>query len=297
MIMVATAAKAQVSVCDVNSDGSVNSADVVAIYNKIITGEDPQAPMPSITKTFYYNGVPFTFVAVEGGTYLMGASRKDNSSNMSDNPQHEVSVNSFYIGQTEVTQAQWKALMGETSTSKCRFQGDNLPVEYVTHQEALVFCLAMNLAFYGKLPEGKIFRLAYNAEWEYAARGGRMSKGCIYSGSDTMEDVAWCDANSENKTHPVATKAPNELGIYDMSGNVAEWCMDYYDYSYYKVSPKENPTGPEKPLFENDYVIRGGNYQTSEYQGDLKVCRHDGMYQPLSANFVGLRLVIGDSFQ
>ena len=170
----------------------------------------------SVTKsnnlTFTVNGVKFEMVPVEGGSFSM----YDPFEGKTDN----VTLNSYYIGQTEVTQALWKAVMGD---NKSTFVGDNLPVENVSWYDCGEFVEKLN-----KLT-GKTFRLLSWAEWEFAARGGKKSKGYKYAGGNDLDKVAWHPGNSEDKPHPVATKAANELGIYDMMGNVHEWCSNYDD--------------------------------------------------------------------
>jgi formylglycine-generating enzyme required for sulfatase activity len=180
-------------------------------------------------------------VLVEGGTFNMG--NKDFPS------PHKVTLSSFSIGKYEVTQEQWEAIMGYNYS---RFKDcKNCPVENVSWDEAQKFILKLNDA------TGKKYRLPTEAEWEYAARGGNKSKGYLFSGSNTLDDVAWYEENNGKKTHPVGTKTPNELGIHDMSGNVWEWCSDWYgDYS---SLPQTNPKGPSYPR-RPDYperVVRG----------------------------------------
>ncbi len=181
-------------------------------------------------------GVTFEMVPVEGGTFTMGAADDDNYAFNWEKPAHEVTLSSYYIGKTEVTQALWKAVMGSNPS---RFKGDNLPVEQVSWDDCQKFIRRINAA------TGKQFRLPTEAEWEYAARGGNQSKGYKYSGSNNLDKVAWYGEDWETgSTHPVGKKQPNELGLYDMSGNVWEWCADWYgDYS---SEAQTNPTGPRE---------------------------------------------------
>jgi len=159
-------------------------------------------------------------VSVKGGTFTMGASIEQGSDAWDvEYPPHRVKVSSYQIGKYEVTQAQWKAVMGNNPSY---FKGDNLPVETISWNDCQTFIRKLN-----KLT-GIRFRLPTEAEWEYAARGGNQSGGCKYAGSNDLGRIAWYKDNSGSRTHPVGSKAPNELGLYDMSGNVAEWCQDWY---------------------------------------------------------------------
>ena len=198
-------------------------------------------------KTFYANGVPFEMVEVRGGTFRMGATSEQGSyAGNDEKPVHSVTLSSYYIGKTEVTQALWKAVMGSNPSY---FKGDNLPVESVSWYDCQEFIHKLNSL------TGQNFRLPTEAEWEFACRGGNNSRGYMYSGSYNIKNVAWYDQNSGSKTHPVATKLPNELGIYDMSGNVWEWCSDWYgDYSY---GAQTNPKGPYDG---SSRVFRGGSW-------------------------------------
>ena len=189
----------------------------------------------------------FDMVYVKGGSFAMGATAEQGSDAQSDEkPTHSVTVSDFYIGKYEVTQAQWEAIMG---TNPSNWKGDNLPVENVSWNDIQKFIKKLNAQ------TGKKFRLPTEAEWEYAARGGNQSKGYKYSGSNNISEVAWYDGNSRSKTHPVGQKAPNELGIYDMSGNVWEWCQDWY--GSYSSSSQANPTGPSSGSIR---VLRGGSW-------------------------------------
>lgn len=176
----------------------------------------------------------------------MGATAEQKNPDYDEQPTHRVSLSSFYIGKYEVTQALWKAVMGSNPSN---WKGDNLPVETVSWNDCQTFLRKLNAM------TGKNFRLPTEAEWEFSARGGNRSRGYQYSGSNVLSDVAWYVDNSGMKTHNVGTKAPNELGIYDMSGNVWEWCQDWHRY-YYGYS-QTNPTGPSSGSYR---VIRGGGW-------------------------------------
>lgn len=201
---------------------------------------------PSISEV-EVNGVKFNMISVDGGTFTMGATSEQGSDYYRyERPTHQVTLSDYYIGQTEVTQELWKAVMG---TYPSYNTGNSLyPVEKVSWDDCQEFIRELNRL------TGKRFRLPTEAEWEFAARGGNYSKGYKYSGSNRFDDVAWYDGNS-SMTHQVATKTPNELGIYDMTGNVWEWCSDWYgDYS---SSSQTNPTGPADGSCR---VYRGGSW-------------------------------------
>ena len=188
-------------------------------------------------------------VYVQGGTFTMGATSEQGSDADDDEkPAHSVTLSSYYIGKTEVTQELWQAVMGNNPSE---FKEDRKPVEMVTWDDCQAFISKLNSL------TGKKFRLPTEAEWEFAARGGIKSKGYKYSGSNTLADVAWYSDNSGRTTHEVGTKNPNELGLYDMSGNVYEWCSDWFGYDYYGSSPSNNPTGPSSGTLR---VNRGGGW-------------------------------------
>ena len=185
-------------------------------------------------------------VWVEGGTFMMGATGEQGvDSDGDERPVHKVALlDGYYIGKYEVTQGLWRVIMGKTPP---KYKGDNYPVENITWVECQDFISKLNAL------TSRNFRLPSEAEWEYAARGGIKSRGYKYSGSDRLNDVAWHKGNSGGYTHPVGTKQPNELGIYDMSGNVIEWCNDYY--GRYRDDTQANPTGPN---MGTSRVLRGG---------------------------------------
>ena len=186
-------------------------------------------------------------VYVSGGTFTMGATSEQGSDAYNDEkPTHSVTLSSFYLCKYEVTQALWQAVMDENPSN---LKGDNLPVEQVSWDDCQTFITRLNNL------TGKNFRLPTEAEWEYAARGGNRSRGYKYSGSNVLSDVAWYDDNSGDKTHPVGSKSPNELGLYDMSGNVREWCSDWY--GTYSSTAQTNPTGSSSGSLR---VLRGGSW-------------------------------------
>lgn len=229
---------------------------------------------PKGSRTFNVNGVEFTMIKVEGGTFMMGSD--DAEAREKEKPVHQVTLSDYYIGQTEVTQALWQAVMGSNPSW---FKGNNLPVECVSWTDCQNFI--------GKLNQitGENFSLPTEAQWEFAARGGNYSKGYKYSGSDNLDAVAWCWGESSGwTTHPVGTKQANELGIYDMSGNVWEWCYDWYGpYSSVAIT---DPTGTSSGSYR---VFRGGSWCS-----DAASCRctYRRSYSPTNAlNFLGLRLV------
>lgn len=187
---------------------------------------------PFADKDFEVNGVKFRMIAVEGGSFMMGATPgQGDAARENEKPAHKVTVDDFYIGETEVTQELWFAVMGNNPS---RFKSDvgNCPVERVSWNDVQVFIKKINEL------TGQTFRLPFEAEWEYAARGGNKSTDKKYAGSDDIDEVAWYKDNSRGRTHAVALKKANELGIYDMSGNVIEWCEELvatYDKNEWKA--------------------------------------------------------------
>lgn len=195
------------------------------------------------------NGLYIEMVKVEAGTFTMGATSEQEDPYDDHKPTHQVTLTrDYYIGKYEVTQSLWKAVMGTNPSSK---KGSNLPVEKVSWNDCQIFIRKLNAITKRK------FRLPTEAEWEYAARGGKYSKGYRYSGSNTLSDVGWYEGarvNPQNCIHPIGSKQPNELGVYDMSGNVAEWCQDWY--GKYSSLSQTNPTGSVQGTSR---VVRGGD--------------------------------------
>ena len=221
--------------------------------------------------------VSFTMVQVEGGTFMMGATSEQGSdANDNEKPAHQVTLSPYYIGETEVTQALWEAVMGSNPSYS---KGSNKPVEQVSWDDCQKFIQKLNQK------TGRKFRLPTEAEWEFAARGGNKSQGYKYSGSNNLKDVAWFDDNSSKETHDVKTKQANELGIYDMSGNVWEWCQDWFgDYS---TSNQTNPTGP---LSGSNRVNRGGSW--INYARHCRVTDRISLLYVDYCDILGLRLAL-----
>ncbi len=225
------------------------------------------------------DGISIDMVKVEAGTFMMGATSEMKDPYSDEKPVHQVTLtNDYYMGKYEVTQALWQAVMGSNPSN---FKGDNLPVETVNWNDCQEFISKLNSL------TGRKFRLPTEAEWEYAARGGKKSRGYQYSGSRKISDVAWYEGNSRSKTHPVGRKQANELGIYDMSGNVWEWCSDWY--GSYSSSSQTNPMGSDSGAKR---VRRGGSWcyiaricRSSYRYGDAPDCR--GLY-------LGLRLALSE---
>jgi len=247
-------------------DGLLTATDDIA--KKLFNSEpSPYNPLANNSFTNYTettNNLNIEMVAVQGGTFTMGCT-SEQGSDCDDNekPAHQVTVSSFYIGKYEVTQAQWEAVM---HTNPSYYKGDNLPVEFVSWYDVQEFIRRLNTA------TGKQYRLLTEAEWEFAARGGNKSHGYKYSGSNNSNDVAWFENNSGRTTHPVGTKSPNELSIYDMSGNVDEWCQDWY--GTYPSLSQPDPMGPSS---SSSRVYRGGSFILGEKYGR---CSERYAYEP-----------------
>jgi formylglycine-generating enzyme required for sulfatase activity len=227
-------------------------------------------------KTFSVKGVSFNMITVAGGTFQMGATASQKNAAANEKPAHKVTLSNYYIGETEVTQALWQAVMGYNPSNLI---GNDRPVEMVSWQYCQTFIRRLNDI------TGQCFRLPTEAEWEYASRGGRLSKNYLYSGGNKLGDVAWYKDNASDRTQNVRSKKPNELGIYDMSGNVSEWCQDWF--GSYENKDVTNPTGPR---YGSTRVIRGGSKytQASYCRSTFRSSNKPG--EPFYS--VGLRLVL-----
>ncbi|MCF0197481.1 MAG: SUMF1/EgtB/PvdO family nonheme iron enzyme, partial [Bacteroidaceae bacterium] len=234
----------------------------------------PRPIKPANCLTVTVGDMQYDMVRVDGGTFQMGGDAVDSEAD--EKPAHNVTLSTFYIGLTEVTQAQWKAVMGSNPSEQ---KGDDLPVENVTWEDCQTFINRLN-----NLSNNR-FRLPSEAEWEFAARGGKKSKGYTYSGSNDIGTVAWYGDNSEGTTHSVGSKEPNELGIYDMSGNVWEWCQDRY--GKYRSEAQVNPIDPTSGPCR---VNRGGCWGSQD-----RSCRpsfRGSDYPNDNYNYLGLRLIL-----
>ncbi|MBQ6310238.1 MAG: SUMF1/EgtB/PvdO family nonheme iron enzyme [Bacteroidales bacterium] len=244
----------------------------------------PESPILTIEA----NGVSFNMIRVEGGTFDMGATPEQGVTDKMEayrreTPVHPVTLDSYYIGETEVTQELWEAVMG---TNASWFQDDKKnPVDRIGFNQCKSFISKLNTI------TGKKFRLPTEAQWEFAARGGNKSRGYKYSGSDSFSSAAWLKDNSGDKTHPVKTKVANELGIYDMSGNVWEWCADMQGY-YPTSMPQTNPTGPKDYGDAPQYhVFRGGDCSTTAWY--CRISYREVNSDPVDrAYFIGFRLAL-----
>lgn len=269
-----------------NSSPSIVPEDVVEIPSIIEVSmaeslpsiEESVSSLKTGPQEFTVNGVSFRMIQVLGGAFTMGATIEHiEEAEDDEKPAHKVSLSNYYIGQTEVTQALWEAVMGSNPSefildAKC-------PVENVSWDDCQLFIQKLNAL------TGENFRLPTEAEWEYAARGGSNSAGHKFAGNANIEKVAWYDEISDGKTHPVAKKNPNELGLYDMSGNVSEWCYDGYDKysSIYQQNPKGLATTSNR-------IYRGGSWD--DFSGFCRVSYRNYDVSSTRSSYVGLRLAL-----
>lgn len=237
----------------------------------------PQSGMSKSEKERILQNLINNMVLVEGGTFTMGATPEQGSDAYpNEKPAHQVTLSSFSIGKYEVTQKEWQAVMGSNPSY---FKGFNRPVEQVSWDDCQEFLRKLNEI------TGKHFRLPTEAEWEYAARGGSRSLNYKYAGSDNLSSVAWYDSNSGSETHPVGQKSANELGLYDMSGNVWEWCQDWY--GNYRSNSQSNPLGVNTGSCR---IYRGGGWRSV-----MGLCRSLYRYNVAPSgrdNDLGLRLAL-----
>lgn len=233
--------------------------------------------LPATLHIFLPDGSPLELVLVAGGEFMMGGEQYAN-----EKPVHPVRLSSFYCGKFPVTQVQYRAVMG---SSPSRFAGEHRPVEMVSWRDAMEFLQLLSKR------TGYICSLPTEAQWEYAARGGALGKGCIYAGSDRLDEVGWHGENSYGETKPVGLKLANELGLHDMSGNVYEWCQDWYSGDYYQQCQMAgcvtDPAGPESG---NSRMRRGGSFFNN-----AEDCRAATRYinSPVHRSvIIGFRLVV-----
>ena len=266
---------------DVNRDGIVSISDVSTLIDYLLGAFE----FPPEEEEFNVNGVDFVMVPVEGGTFMMGATAEQPSdASDREKPVHQVTVSSFSIGQTEVTQALWYAVMGSNPSN---FIGSQQPVERVSWDDCQLFIATLNTL------TGKNFRLPTEAEWEFAARGGNNSQGYRYAGGNDLSVVGWYSYNDSwvltgtgaHGTHEVATRMPNELNIFDMSGNVHEWCNDWY--AGYSNEAVTNPTGPDSG---SNRVYRGGSWYFDEWFS--RVSFRNSVIPSYRSHGIGIRLAL-----
>jgi len=278
-------------VATVDNNGVITAIKVGTAVITVTTEEESQKASCTVTVLHPAEPEP-QMVLVEGGEFTMGCTGEDCEAD--ESPAHKVTLSSFKIAKYLVTREQWAMIMDGRKPS-FHYHDDNLPVEQVSYNEVLDFIRRLNDS------TGRIYRLPTEAEWEFAARGGNKSKGYKYSGSNDLNEVAWYDLNSRDQTRPfpepqtwaIRGKKPNELGIYDMSGNVFEWCSDWYDPNYYASSPSNNPQGPNE-LGKSERITRGGCYNAVASQ--CRVSYRGNIYSPpqtpAKLKTIGFRLVL-----
>jgi formylglycine-generating enzyme required for sulfatase activity len=234
-------------------NAAAQTADTVAVAPAARTADTAAVVPTAARRDTTYNSDGIEMIWVEGGSFIMGCTNEQQKEcNDNEKPTRQVTLSGFYIGKYEITQAQWLSLM---DSNPSYFPGDSLPVDAINFVDIEEFLQKLNAS------SGKNYRLPTEAEWEYAARGGHKSKATKFSGAYNVNEVAWYESNSGKRPHPVGTKAPNELGLHDMSGNVYEWCQDWYDDDYTNAS-KNNPTGPADGTTR---VMRGGNWEENAH--------------------------------
>ena len=250
-----------------------------------ITATQAETSADSINKDLI-NTLKQHMVLIDGGSFMMGS---DSSAALKrEQPSHQVTLDDFYMGQTEVTQALFLKVMGWNNSF---FNCQTCPVNNISWFNMMLFFERLNRA------TGQVFRLPTEAEWEYAARGGQLSKGYEFSGSNNIGDVAWYADNAKRKAHPVALKKPNELGLYDMTGNLWEFCQDDISKVAYKQGERINPLvlKTDKPKQKSMKVIRGGGYEFEANESQLY--RRDGATNNVRMPDIGFRLAMSKDTQ
>ncbi|MCB0598210.1 MAG: formylglycine-generating enzyme family protein [Lewinellaceae bacterium] len=228
----------------------------------------------------------FDMIQVEGGSFWMGNDKSEEALDR-EQPAHEVKLESFYIAKYPVTQSLWKTIMGAENNPSA-FKGDERPVENISREDALAFISQLNQL------ANQTYRLPSEAEWEYAARGGQQSRGYKYAGSDNIEEVGWYSKNSDGESKPVGLKKSNELGLFDMSGNVYEWCLDWFGDSYYQEclerGTANNPIGPATGTYR---IFRGGCWNYGAERCRVAYRHHDRPWRGYP--YLGFRLALTTS--
>lgn len=241
----------------------------------------PKPTIPDSLQVLHFdvNGVPFDMQRVEGGVFVMGGTREQHRERIStDLPTHTVALDAYYIASTEVTQALWKAVMPEWEFFEELYL-PNFPISYISWNDCQEFVRRLDSI------TGMPFRLPTEAEWEFAARGGNRSKGFRFAGDNIVENVSWGLSNAGFRTHEVGKKQPNEVGLYDMTGNVSEWCSDWYAPYHFGTIP--NPQGPTTG---KEKIIRGSSYSNCQ---DNSYLSHRYMAVPTEAtSYCGMRLAL-----
>lgn len=237
----------------------------------------PKATKPTAEQQDIIKQLLADMVKCEGGDFTMGGTEEQRKDAADDETLQQVSLATFHIGRYEVTQLQWRTIMGHNPSL---VKNDSLPVDNVSWDDCAEFIEKLNAL------SGRKFRLPTEAEWEYAARGGALTQGKRYSGSDDYLTVAWCRENSDDNPHPVGTLEPNELGLYDLSGNVWEWCADRYG----KYDTEKQLTDPQGPEEGKNRVLRGGAYYTDRLA--LRTSARSADAPDNRQNGTGLRLAI-----
>ena len=241
----------------------------------------PKPTIPDSLQVLHFdvNGVPFDMQRVEGGVFIMGGTREQHRERIStDLPTHTVALDAYYIASTEVTQALWKAVMPEWEFVEDMYIS-SFPICYVSWYDCQEFIRRLDSI------TGMPFRLPTEAEWEFAARGGNKSQGFRFAGSNDIDTVSWSSHNAGFRMHSVGQKLPNELLLYDMTGNVSEWCSDWY--AHYHLATEPNPKGADKGDLK---VIRGGSYDNCKENSYLS--RREYQDPNLATNYCGLRLAL-----
>lgn len=259
--------------------GGVGVALVVAVVLFMTLYHSTDARATYADNVLTVNGITYRMIPVEGDRFQMGAHQnQSNHMGVNEKPVHWVTVDNYLIGETEVTQDLWHAVMGKNPSEQ---KGHDLPVESVSWEDCETFIGKLNAL------TGMKFRFPTEAEWEFAARGGKKSKGYAYSGSDNIDDVAWYYQMRRTQERSVKRKKPNELGLYDMSGNVFEWCQDWY--GDYTSESQTNPQGPSSGTF---HVYRGGSWSTHSWR--CRTSYRSANVTEFDYHFMGLRLALSE---